>query len=321
MLNKKNDVLYCGVSKDKISRARPILSKENVEHLYNWISERYKIHLKKDILEEARPWTKNYVLLKYRFCNVRREHDKESRWLIKNIANSDLSYENKLLNCILFRLINKSKTIEIFGSIDFFNLDIDDIRKKLLEFEIKNPDYVYFSGAFFMSGPKVAANKLFDESNMVVKIILLVKRFFDDGIIDKIKNSKNQKEVYLALRSFNGLGEFLSYQILVDFSYILEFPFSENEFTIAGPGCKKGLDLVFKNRDGLTYEELLFWLRDNQEEVFSKFGYNPEELFSDLDPHDRTLNIMSLENCMCEISKYIRAIGGNGRPRVRYIGM
>jgi hypothetical protein len=28
---------------------------------------------------------------------------------------------------------------------------------------------------------------------------------------------------------------------------------------------------------------------------------------------------MSLENCFCELSKYIRAITGTGRPRKKYV--
>ena len=98
-------------------------------------------------------------------------------------------------------------------------------------------------------------------------------------------------------------------------TYIKEFPFSENEFVVAGPGCKKGLDYIFKDYDGMTSEEALFWLRDNIDFVFS---WDPKALFSDLPEHDRCLNIMSLENCMCELAKYIRTIEGTGRPRVKY---
>jgi len=47
-------------------------------------------------------------LNKYKFVNTKRKWDRESRWLLKNIVNnSNLTYEEKLLNCILFRVINK----------------------------------------------------------------------------------------------------------------------------------------------------------------------------------------------------------------------
>ena len=316
MKNKSADVLYCGVNENKIKDAEPVLDEVNFGLLKKWIIERYNIHLRKDVLNQDPPWTKNQVLSNYRFCNVRREHDRESKWLIKNVCNNNLSYENKLLNCILFRLINKSKTVEMFGPLDFSNLDYDLILDKLDKFSEGNKDYVYFSNAFFMSGPKVVCNKKFGKGgNMVLKMIKLVELYFIQGIIERIKNVKSQEEVYNILRSFDGFGEFLAYQIFVDFSYIEEFPFSENEFVVVGPGCKRGLNLIFKDFDGLSFEEALFWLRDNQNELFGEdFG----KLFSDLEDFDKKLNVMNLENCMCEISKYIRAINGTGRPRVRY---
>ena len=321
MKNKPTDTPYCNVDKNLIKNARPKLNQENLKHLYDWITERYKIHLKKDILKKEKPWTSDKILQKYRFCNVRREHDKETKWLIKNLCQGNLTYKNKILNITLFRLINKSKTIEIFGPIDFSNPDLENIKQKIKTFENQNPSYIYFSNAFFTSGPKTAANKLFpEEPNMVIKIIKLAQSYNQQNIVREITKSNNPKQVFEILKSFNGLGDFLAYQIFVDFTYIPEFPFSENEFVIAGPGCKNGLNLIFEDLGGLGYEEALFWLRDNQNEIFSQFNYNPKELFSDLPEEDRHLNIMSLENCMCEISKYLRALSGSGRPRIRYNG-
>jgi hypothetical protein len=319
MLTRPKDAIYCGVNKEKIKSANPKINEENLKHFFNWFTERYKIRIKKDIQRLPPPWTEDPILSKYRFTNVRREHDKETRWLISNIINSELSYENKLLNIILFRLINKSQTFSIFGKLDFYSLDLELIRKNLINFKDKNPSYIYFSNAFFTSGPKTAANKIFSEPNMIIKMILLVDYYRKNQIIDKISLSKNQTEIFSVLSSFPGIGEFLAYQIFVDFSYIKDFPFSENEFVVAGPGCKKGLNYLFESFDGLGYEEALFWLRDNQSGILARFpNYNPQELFWDLPKEERTLNLMSLENSMCEISKYIRAITGKGRPRIVY---
>ena len=316
MKNKAADVTYCGVRKEMIAKARPKLHPENIKHLEHWINERYNIRLLKDVEKKPKPWTKDPVLLKYRFCNVRREHDRESRWLIANIAlNNKLSYDNKLLNCVLFRFFNKYDTVQIFGPLDFRNISYNNIQKKLDEHKKNNPSYVYFSNAFYMSGPKGAANKKFGRSDIRINIIKLVDSYNKDGIIPRIRQCTTQQQIFDTLQSYDGIGQFLAYQIFVDFTYIQEFPFSENEFTIAGPGCKKGLELIFQDFDGLTYEEALFWLRDNQNKWFTP----SPKFFSDLT--DRTLNVMSLENCMCEISKYLRALKGEGRPRIRYPGI
>lgn len=320
MLNRPSDILYCNVDKDKIKNAKLLLNKENLKYFYEWFTERYKIHIKKDIGGLNPPWTTDPVMLKYRFCNVRREHDKESKWLIKNIClNNEISYENKLLNIILFRLFNKSSTFEIFGPLNFEKIDYSEIMEKIAKYRREKPEYIFFSNAFFTSGQKVAANKLFPkEKDLVLKIIMLVEKYFKEGILEKIKSSQNQLAVFNCLKGLRGIGNFLAYQIFVDFTYIPEFPFSENEFVVSGPGCVKGLKLLFEDFDGLNYEEALFWLRDNQFSILSEFGYNPQVLFNDLPEKDRKFNVMSLENCMCELSKYVRAIKGEGRPRVLY---
>jgi hypothetical protein len=317
MRTKPADIRYCGVRHEVIADAKPVLNEENVRHLRHWITERYSIRLKKES-GKPKPWTADPILQKYRFCNVRREHDKETRWLIENIAlNNDLSYDDKLMNCILFRLFNKSETMCIFGPLDFRKIDYAEIEKKLARHKHHHPGYVFFSNAFYTSGPKGAANRRFGrQGDIKIKIVRLVESYFHECIIPSIRQAQTQRDVYEALLRYDGLGQFLAYQIFVDLTYIPQFPFSENEFTVAGPGCKKGLHRIFKDFDGMTYEEALFWLRDNQQVITLD-----KDLFSDLPPGDRRLNIMSLENCMCEISKYLRALKNEGRPRIRYAGI
>jgi len=322
METRPRDVPYCGVRKSVIKHAKPHLHQENIKHLHHWFTERYRIHLKKDIKRQPKPWTDDPILRKYRFCNVRREQDKESRWLIANIAlNKKLSYENRLLNCILFRFFNKSETISIFGPLDFAKISYADIEKQFADYKRTHLNYVSFSNAFYMSGPKGAANRAFGKAGDIrIKTIKLVESYKNNTLVQRIKKAKDQKEVFEILKSYDGIGLFLAYQIFVDLTYMPDFPFSENEFTIAGPGCKKGLDLIFRDRDGMTYEEALFWLRDNQNNVFGPLGYEPKKLFSDLPVSDRYLNLMAVEGIHCEISKYLRALNGDGRPRIRFAG-
>ena len=84
----------------------------------------------------------------------------------------------------------------------------------------------------------------------------------------------------------------------------------------------------------MNYAECMFWLRDAinnypislfSADDLSEFDdgfpvYEPMRLFSDLPKYDRKMNVMSIENCMCELSKYIKAVNGTGRPRNKYKG-
>jgi len=97
-------------------------------------------------------------LNKYKFVNTKRKWDRESRWLLKNIVNnSNLTYEEKLLNCILFRVINKWETFELlWWAFNFLteNIDFENIRKilrilesrRIISFFTKRRKKIYFNG-------------------------------------------------------------------------------------------------------------------------------------------------------------------------------
>jgi len=136
----------------------------------------------------------------------------------------------------------------------------------------------------------------------------------------KIVEANSATEVFEILQEVRGLSKFLAYQIFVDLTYIKDFKFSENEFTVSGPGCNWGLDFVFETKDGLNYEELLFWLKDNIVDLWKERGleYDLEKLFEDLPEDDRNMNVMLLENSFCETSKRIRIIENPKNPRKIY---
>lgn len=326
MKNKPDDVLYCGVDRECIEKANPALNRRNLIHLYNFIRRRYGIHLKKDVLKENPPWTTDLVLRDFRFTNIRREHDKESKWVIEHIANNpELCYEDKLLNVILFRLYNKHETAELLDMPIPF-LEAEDWNpewyRSLFEAAlVEDPKRVFFTTAFHTVGMKNTLKRVTGEDYSPMRILKFIKILINEGLVDDIKACVNQQEVYQTLTDYNGIGRFLAYQFYVDMTYIAEFPFSENEFTVAGPGCVMGLNYLFENRDGMTYEECLFWLRDNLDRLFvEELGkdWDAKQVFWDLPEEDRCFNVMSLENCFCELSKYIRAKDGTGRPRKRY---
>lgn len=326
MKNKPADTPYCGVNKKRIKKAQPVLNERNLLYLYNFIKRRYVIHLRKDVLKKDPPWTTDQVLRDFRFTNIRREHDKESKWVIEHItSNPELSYEDKLLNVILFRLYNKHETAELISMPFKFSETPDwnpEWYRSLFEAAlVEDPKRVFFTAAFHTVGMKNTLKKVTGESYAPMRILKFIKILINEGLVDDIKACTNQQEVYQTLTDYNGIGRFLAYQFYVDMTYIAEFPFSENEFTVAGPGCVMGLNYLFEDRDGMSYEECLFWLRDNLDRLFvEELGkdWDAKRVFWDLPEEDRCFNVMSLENCFCELSKYIRAKDGTGRPRKRY---
>jgi hypothetical protein len=159
------------------------------------------------------------------------------------------------------------------------------------------------------------------EPYMPMRVIRSLKAFVNKypDYFERLLECESPDEVYQAMYDeIEGLGPFLAYQIWVDFTYMPGYPFSENHFTIAGPGCRAGIDLLFLNKDGMTHEECIFWLRDNQDAVYSQYGYVREQFWSAEEPVDQCMNVMQLENMFCELSKYTRcveAVGRGEKPR------
>lgn len=326
MKNKPADVPYFGVDEEKIKNSYPILSEKNMAHLYTFITERYKIHLKKDVEKLPPPWTDDPVLMDFKFTNVRREHDKTTKFLLNMLEEHKYdSYASKIMNIIVFRLFNKIETSKLLGWVDFRNFNESKYRNRLQEAE---KDFVYFTNAFYTTGMRQGFASSYSNETFEPIRILRGCNHNKYILMSCIRHATNPQQIMDTLKKLKGIGNFLAYQMFVDFTYLEDFPWSENEFVVAGPGCKKGLDYIFEDRDGMNYEESLFYLRDNIEEYMNAISsdyiedvdFDPEKLFSDLPEYDRHMNIMSLENCMCEISKYIRAIEGTGRPKNKYKG-
>ena len=68
-----------------------------IERCVEWMAERYRIHLKKDVEQLPPPWTTQRGF-DIRYCNVKREMDRESRALIASTCNNpDLTLEEKMI--------------------------------------------------------------------------------------------------------------------------------------------------------------------------------------------------------------------------------
>ncbi|WP_269059617.1 nucleotide kinase domain-containing protein [Pectobacterium versatile] len=143
----------------KIKTAKPILNEAVIREWFYHQRERTSIYYKKEILNLPPYWTDDKILRNYKFVNTKRTWDKETKWLLKNITNNNkLTYENKILNSFLFRVINKSDTLnELDAPFDFTKMTIRDINEKIREKTINislKSQLRIFSAAYILGGPK-----------------------------------------------------------------------------------------------------------------------------------------------------------------------
>lgn len=304
MLGKINDIQYLGCNISRIRSANPIISRDYLKKYYYYMTERYRIYRKKESGEKF-PWTDNKILQTNSFTCVKRWQDRTSKWLIDNISNNPkFTYEDRFWRTIVFRIYNKVDTMVQAGILrdDFWNyitVSADEIDKR--------KDDVY-TRAYKVVSLKYKHKEAYPNSNWRSLNLRFIRDYREsyEGKIPVAATLRADNAISW-LKSIPGVGNFIAYQIFTDLTYINEYPISELEYTLCGPGCMAGINFLFESTDKMTYEETLFWLRDHIIGLFKSIDSNFDinEMFSDLSEDNRTFTLSDLQNSFCEFSKLI----------------
>ena len=313
------------------------MNQEPLEILCKWVKERYLVHLKKDVQKLPSPWTDWDIMREFRFTNVLRKHDKESKFVVDSTyENPELSTEEKILNAFIFRAYNKHETYALLGFPRKKQLisweEVLEMEKKITLKREENPTYCFCTSAFNTGGIKTCwgnfedKDAAFDKTNSVEsRFALLWNDLLKNDTAQKILNSKTAEEVGKEIRKVRGFaGEFLSFQVYVDLTYIPGFSFTEDDWAVCGPGCKLGIGYLFGDETrsikntGYTYDELLYWTRDNLDKILLNNGVNLKELMTDLPYEERRISLSNVENLFCEFSKTCKQIYKEGKARRKY---
>jgi hypothetical protein len=290
----------------------PILNDKNIDLFWKYIIERYNIFLKKNKGDNY-PWTYDPILLEWKFTNVFRDTDPGTLYLINEIIprfNDD--FNNLLFNVIIYRIYNKIETSEYIGMQNLNDFDADNIEKKLRE--IVNNNNKVFTNAFIVPSYRFICK----DKDKIGRSCVLLEKIKNNlsQTCQKILNGQNSESTYKEILKLPGIGKFLSYQICVDLGYWNTELFDENKFVIAGPGCVNGLNRLFLDKKKLSDEDCIQYLVDIQKLGFEKNNIELKTFFKDRkEPY---LNLMAMENCLCEISKYLKIYYKEGRARNKY---
>ena len=296
-----------------INNMEPILNTKNLDLFWKYIIERYKIYLKKKSGEEY-PWTEDDILLKWKFTNVFRETDPGTLFVINNIIPNFFSdFENLLFNIIIYRIYNKIDTFEHIGNQKITDYDITVLEKSLRE--IVANDNKVFTNAFIVPSYRFIC----PEKDKIGRTCILIDKIREKipEISEKILLNNRSEYTFNEILKLPGIGKFLSYQICVDLGYWNKEIFDEDKFVVAGPGCINGLNKLFIDKKKMSYEDCIFYLVKKQYEGFQNNNIDINSFFKDR--KNPCLNLMSIENCLCEISKYLKIYYKDGRARNKYI--
>jgi hypothetical protein len=277
-----------------------MIKREEVYNLYwHFAAERQNIFYKK-LEGEAAPWTDDVILQEYKFCNSYRVNDRVSQYLLRNVIYNGKKYndEDIIFRIILFKLFNKESTWETllkeFGDVSLSDFNLKNYSKILSDARSRG-DTIY-NDAYISCANKAFGFELKHENHLA----LLEKMFIKDKMQDKIVKSKDMKEAFEIIKGYPLIGNFMAYQLITDINYSEVVDFSESSFTVAGPGSERGIKKCFINLEGLSNEDIIKWMANNQKEEFKRLGID----FKDLG--GRLLQYIDCQNIFCELDKYCR---------------
>lgn len=266
---------------------------------WRFATERQNIFFKRFSNEKA-PWTTDSILKTYKFTNAYRASDRVSQYLIKNVIYNGNNYspEDMFFRIMLFKLFNKIETWEylegIFGDINFKDYKYELYNKALTK-ALQEKKRIYSAAYIMPSGIKEFGNSKKHENNL-----MLIERMMSDNLPQKIASIKSLEELYNVLLSYPTVGSFLAFQYAIDINYSELCDFSENEFVIAGPGAKRGIQKCFQDIGKYSYEDIIKYMTENQEEEMERLNLKFKTLWG------RKLHLIDCQNVFCETDKYSR---------------
>lgn len=284
----------------------------NLEGFFRFVCERQKIWHRRFVLRQSPPWTRDRLLRDYKFTNVYRELDRGTIWLVNNIIEPNDIFEdreNLFWQIIIYRILNKVETFEAAFLPDYETYASRSNRSELRRalYKIKKSGKAVFTSAH-LTLPTHEIGKKKIETYMEVLADLHKKV---EGIADDCESADTLEEVFKILKKrVKCVGDFIAYEICIDLMYAHAIRFKEDDWVIAGPGCRVGIGLIFPKwaAEG-RHVEAIKKLRWSQRKAFRKLHLR----FPFLDGKDLTLR--NIEHSLCEFGKYWKLKNSCGKNR------
>jgi len=276
-----------------------------------WVAERERIREIK-LLNIAKPWTEDPIIQKYRFCNVRRRHDRMSQWMIYNLFSHYVMDDSKDLWFVsaIARYVNWPPSLLALmmnGAIPHNAKDFDPYVFVAVMDDLKKEGIKCWGSAYMLyPGRETGSNKA---ETVAFRFLLPLVTHADD--IRKAVANNTVEGVVAELSKFYGWNTFLSGQVAADLTYFAdELGLAKDLYNWApiGPGSQRGLNRLFGHSIGHH------WHQDQFNEALMIIW---QDIAEQLDLEDITLH--DVQNVMCEMDKYWRVLAGEGAPRSIYV--
>lgn len=245
-----------------------------IDGFLKFCKEREKIRDKKNS-GEPRPWTKDEILHKKKFCNIDRKDDRMTKEFLKVIKNK--SDNLKILGALFFR-ITLSGT-EIPSYLDKF----DSCNDLIKDYTCDSCELVKYNKGKINPYQFVAYKKGMNIRRYIIDYLIknhksILKEF---KIFDKISLKEATMRLCPQIGYKRNL-KFITFQAAADLSYLFPKKILENSEPYYGPGSISALKEMTKN-DKKTKDEIL-------KNIQNKTGWT----------------LLKIEHGLCEYDKYCK---------------
>ena len=273
-----------------------------------YLNERWAIHQKR-LKGLPAPWTDDYALQKYRFCQVRREDDRVTRWIHENWLRPHTEDQNLWHAMCVARIgFNLPATLELVGWPEPWG----QRGKTVMEKARRRKE----TGASIITGAYIIATHGSADRDGYGRCRPLVEYMYD------VLNDAWKERSTLApraddtLRSFHarltkpfGFGPFTAGQVVADMKHAapLNDASDWHTFAISGPGSLKGLNFVCGRAITQRWREA-DWHTTLLEVRKALLPSMPRQL--------RNLDAQNVEHGLCELFKWQRIQEGGRSKQV-----
>lgn len=258
-----------------------------------------------------RPYTKDPVLDRYKFTNIRRRDDRVSRWIIEHIIRPNEQRQDLWFILLMTRLINWPPTLQHLIDDGILFRVAGDFEPE--EFSASVERYratgkKVYSGAYMVYPTKMDPGGV--KSLAVARHIIAPALSLGDEIDGVLWDSEPLIADFVSeLSGSFGISTFMAGQVAADLTYCPQLVHADDLLTYApiGPGSSRGLNYLLNRAPSAGW---------SQEAFNCELMKIRDAVISELQIYDLTLH--DVQNCMCEYSKYCRTVLGEGKPKTTY---
>ena len=265
-----------------------------------YVLERYQIAHRRYVLQIKSPeeLTADTVLRKYHFCNVKREWDYGSRWLMQRGAVEFHGVVETVWGCVLYRLLNAPTIFQeleqLCGTgpiptLDAYLQNTARIESAVLRLSrIGNP-------AYYTLTSRTRGSRR--------ERLVSVLRTFAAEIPLMAESVLHASDMYSACRTLSRLpsiGPFAAFQVARDLVLLRAASWNEDYWCEVGPGAIPGLRYIFGRVSQSGLVEQVRTLQLSKPEFALSVPF---------------LNLCDMEHNVCEYRKFVNVRSGEGHRR------